>query len=118
MQATYLVRDQVIVNALKYGILNASAIWYPAIALGLSMSTSVSWQASQDVFNKSSIQPRNYNHHQSSAHADKGVKKRTLATPSLKNDTVNVPFSTHIRINSAGSPPTYPNSIPYDSTHP
>ena len=30
------------------------------MALGLSIKTSVPWQASQDVFNRSSIQPRNW----------------------------------------------------------
>ena len=48
------------VNARKYGIDNASAIWYPPIALGLSTKTSVPWHASHDVFNKSSSHPRNY----------------------------------------------------------
>jgi hypothetical protein len=30
----------------------------------------------------------------------------TFVTPSLKNAIVNVPFSTQMRISSAGSPPT------------
>ena len=30
----------------------------------------------------------------------------TFVTPSLRNAIVNVPFSTQMRINSAGSPPT------------
>ena len=37
----HLVLLQVIVNALKYGILRASAICMPPIALGLSTRTSV-----------------------------------------------------------------------------
>jgi hypothetical protein len=37
----YLVLDHVMVKARKYGIANASAIWYPPIALGLSTKTSV-----------------------------------------------------------------------------
>ena len=38
---------------------------------------------------------------------------RTFKRPSFRKDTVKVPFSMHIRKSSAGSPPTYPNSIPY-----
>lgn len=38
--------------------------------------------------------------------------KRTFSRPSLRKDTVKVPFSIQMRSNSAGSPPMYPNSIP------
>lgn len=89
-------------------------MWYPAIALGDSMRTSVSRHASHAVFNRSSIQPRNYGVEMISIAVERTRSFWiTFCIPSRKNDTVKVPFSTHIRMSSVGSPPTYPNSMPY-----
>jgi hypothetical protein len=84
-------------------------MWIPPIALGLSMSRSDPWQASQEELSRSSSHPRNCS---SACDIVFSHYELTFCSPSFRKDTVNIPLSTHMAINSAGSPPTLLNSMP------